>query len=279
MPDSSTKRRAALALLASALAAVGLGALASTGGARIDATPDRSSEVRRAATRFARAITDNPRDVERAVFSALPPRGNPAAVSTTRFAGFPISGRGFGILSNGNAVRANARNDAPDTTTANLGPIIRGARDVVILRIYLRVPRGANCLSFRFRFLSEEFPEFVNDIFNDAFIAELDSSTWDASGPSDPTITAPNNFAVDANGRPIRVNAVGDTSVRRSRAKGTTFDGGTRRLRASTRVTPGRHSLYLSIFDQGDRGFDSAVLVDRLTLDRQGSCRSGVVAD
>ena len=50
----------------------------------------------------------------------------------------------------------------------------------------------------RFKFLSEEFPEFVNDVYNDAFIAELDESSWDASGKQDPTITAPNNFASDA---------------------------------------------------------------------------------
>jgi len=49
----------------------------------------------------------------------------------------------------------------------------RCARDVTIWRIRVKVPKGANCLSFRFEFLSEEFPEFVGSEYNDAFIAEL----------------------------------------------------------------------------------------------------------
>jgi hypothetical protein len=147
------------------------------------------------------------------------------------------------------------------------------------MRLDLQVPKGANCLSFRFRFLSEEFPEFVDDIFNDAFIAELDRSTWDASSKQDPTVTAPRNFAADAAGRPIRVNSIGNTSVAASRAEGTTYDAATRLLRASTRVTPGRHHLYFSIFDQGDRIYDSAVFIDKLVAARRSSCRSGAVAD
>gem|GEM_PF-2858525 len=35
--------------------------------------------------------------------------------------------------------------------------------------------------------------------------------------------------------------------------------------------------LYLSIFDQGDRQFDSAVFVDRLTVRHAAHCASGVV--
>ncbi len=68
------------------------------------------------------------------------------------------------------------------------GPSIRGARDVVIMRIDLRVPKGHDCLSFDFRFLSEEFPEFVNDDFNDAFIAELGTSNWSTGTKEDPKI-------------------------------------------------------------------------------------------
>jgi hypothetical protein len=126
---------------------------------------------------------------------AVPPSSKPAAVSTTRLAGFPTNGGSFGILSTGNARRADDPNNAPDTGSEARGPAIRGARDVTIMRIDLNVPRGANCLSFDFRFLSEEFPEFVQDIFNDAFIAELGISDWDASGKEDPTITAARNFA------------------------------------------------------------------------------------
>ena len=71
---------------------------------------------------------------------------------------------------------------------------------MTVLAIPINVPAGANCLSFDFRFLSEEYPDFIDSQFNDAFIAELDSSTWVSSGP---VITGlENDFALDANGRP-----------------------------------------------------------------------------
>ena len=213
------------------------------------------------------------------MFSAVPPSGKADAVSTTALAGFPRKGPSFAILTTGHADYAALPNTSPKTGAEAGGPAIRGARDVTIMRIDLRIPAGANCLSFRFRFLSEEFPEFVHSSFNDAFIAELDRSTWDASSKTNPTITAPHNFATDTKGNPIRVNAVGDASVMRFRAKGTTYDGATRLLRASTRITPGRHHLYLSIFDQGDRSYDSVVFLDQLVVGQRQACRTGVRAD
>jgi hypothetical protein len=251
-----------------------LGCAATAAQAAIRPIPKRT-----AAMPLARATFDKPNLISRSFFSLAPPLGNPAAVSTTKLAGFPRKGSSYAILASGNARFADDKNKSASRSAANLGPLVRGARDVVIWRTDFRVPRGANCLSLRFRFLSEEFPEFVKDIYNDAFIAELDDSNWDASGSADPTITAPNNFAVDSAGRPIRVNAVGDTSMSAAEAKGTTYDGATRLLRASTRVTPGSHTLYLSVFDQGDRQFDSAVFVDRVVVSKSGSCATGVVLD
>ncbi len=230
------------------------------------------------ATPVAKAMARDPKLVRRAVFSALPPSSKPVAVSTTPLAGFPTHGKSFAILTTGNARRADDPNNAGDTGSESRGPSIRGARDVVIMRVDLNVPKGANCLSYDFRFLSEEFPEFVKDIYNDAFISELGISNWDASGKEDPVITAPNNFAKDTKGNPIRVNAVGDATVTAGQAKGTTYDGATRRLRASTRVKPGLRRLYLSIFDQGDRMYDSAVFLDNLRTSKASSCQTGVRA-
>jgi len=102
---------------------------------------------------------------------------------------------------------------------------------------------------------------------------------WSAADPVDPTITATQNFAVDSQKRPIRVYAVGDTSLSKAEAKGKTYDGATKLLRASSLIQPGSRTLYLSIFDQGDRGFDSTVFVDSLTLTRNGTCQTGVVID
>ena len=67
--------------------------------------------------------------------------------------------------------------------------------------------------------------------------------------------------------------------MRRAYAKGTTFDGATRLLRASTPITPGSQRLYLSIFDQGDRIYDSAVFLDNLRANRRTPCKSGLAVD
>ena len=214
-----------------------------------------------------------------AAFAARPPYGRVAGRSTKRLAGFPLAGRSFLILGNGNVLRADNRNTRPDSSTNAGGPAIRGARDVTIFRINLQVPSTANCLSIRFRFLTEEYPEFVEQQFNDAFIAELDETTWDTNTTGSPRIDAPRNFAFDSRGNLISVNGTGDTTMSASEARGTTYDGATRILRASTRITPGKHRLYLSIFDQGDRQYDSAVFVDRLTLSRRATCRSGAVVE
>ena len=148
------------------------------------------------------------------------------------------------------------------------------------MRIALRVPKGANCLSFHFRFLSEEFPEFVDDIYNDAFIAELDRSTWTARHHGGPG---------DRRARQLRRRLGRQPDPRQQRrrlqrrwprrASGTTYDGATRLLRASTRVTPGQHKLYLSIFDQGDRIYDSAVFLDNLLVGRRSKCRTGAIVN
>jgi hypothetical protein len=49
-------------------------------------------------------------------------------------------------------------------------------------------------------------------------------------------------------------------------AAGTTYDGATALLTAATPVSPGAHTLYLSIFDQGDTAWDSAAFVDNLRI-------------
>ena len=150
-------------------------------------------------------------------------------------------------------------------------------RDVTILKVDVKVPNGANCLSVDFRFFSEEFPEYVGKSVNDAFVAELDTSTWTTAGN---VITAPNNFAFDPTGQVVSINSTGVTSVAAANSAGTTYDAATTLLRASTPTTPGNHSLYLSIFDQGDTIFDSAVFVDRLAATKTpaGQCKAGAAA-
>ena len=210
-------------------------------------------------------------------FITIPPEGRPAGFSDKKLANFPRRGSHFAILSTGNTLFAPKPNMSEATSFNNHGPTFRGARDLVMLRVKFTVPKGNNCLFFNFKFLSDEFPEFVDENYNDAFIAELDESTWD-SPRADPTIDyTPANFAEDADGNRISVNAVNDLAVARKHARGTTYDAATQILRASTPVTRGEHTLFLSIFDQGDRQYDSTVFVDGLRFARQSSCNSGVV--
>lgn len=258
------RRRSVAAVIGAAMV---LGAPA---GAQAAITPTTS------ALAVARAIADRPSEVAGAAFETAPPRSG-TAISTTRLGQFPSSGPSFAILSTGDPRNASAPNSSPGTGTQLLNTA-RGVNDVTVLRIDLNVPAAARCLSVRFRYYSEEFPEFTGDFFNDAFIVELDRSTWNVSGTA-PGVSAIDNFAFDVQGRPITVNSIGPTSAAAARSADTTYDAGTRRLRASVPITPGRHSLYLSIFDQGDDIFDSSAFVDRLTLDQLNPCTRGAVVD
>lgn len=242
----------------------------------------RVSRSNQGATHLARAIFENHnKRLVRAKFVATPAGNGPVAISRKNLSGFPRRGGAFAILSTGCARLADNPDQNGSTGCRDGGVRVRGARDVTIWRIRLRVPKGANCLSFRFKFLSEEFPEYVGTGFNDAFIAELrkpgQAPTWTASDRRDPAIEAPANFATTRDGNLISVNATRNARVTRGAARGTTYDAATGKLRASTRVRPGPRLLYLSIFDQGDRQWDSAVFIDRLVLRKAKKCHSGVV--
>ena len=255
-------------------AALGVGMLAASAAPAVGViTPTRDAST------VARAIADDPRLVVGAEFTQIPPAGFPAAVATTPLGQFPTSGNSYAILATGDARAASRPNTDGATGGDAVGAPFRGARDVTTLRVDVDVPPGQACLTFGFRFLSEEFPEWVGSEFNDAFIAELDSNTWDASGPARPRISAPANFAFDTLGNPVSINGLGEAAVIPSEAIGTTYDAATRRLRAAVPVTPGRHSVYFTIFDQGDRNYDSAVFLDRLQVSNLTPCVRGVAAD
>ena len=205
---------------------------------------------------------------------------NTAAVFDSALGALPTHGTTFGVLSSGDAASVNIPGSF--ASTAYGGGNVRGNtdRDVTILRIDLSVPTGRNCLSFDFQFLSEEFPNFVGSDVNDAFVAELDTSSWTTV---DSAINAPNNFAFGPDGQVISINSTGLAGMAAANGAGTSFDGGdneggaTQLLRASTPITAGAHSVFFSIFDQGDMIYDSAVFLDNLVLGTSspGGCQSG----
>ncbi len=213
----------------------------------------------------------------------IPPVASPTpvAVVSSPLAGFPTSGSSFGILSSGDALLADDANDTSGSGADNEGG--GGGHgtsfyDLVTLKLDISVPLAANCLALDFRFLSEEFPEYVGSSVNDGFVAELDTSDFTAVEANNNEVVAPRNFAFDESGKAISINTAGFAE---GAAAGTTYDGATPLLRALTPVTPGAHSVFLSVFDQGDSILDSAVFIDnvRVFTVPAASCQSGATDD
>ena len=224
---------------------------------------------------LAKAMTSDPALVLSASYLSRPSIAA-TAVSTDAFGSMPTNGDSFAVLSTGRAADILAPNDSGGSGTNFGGGNYSGDTDldVTVLRIDLAVPVGTNCLTLDFRFYSEEYPEYIGTIYNDAFIAELGDSTWTTAGS---LISAPANFAFDPQGQEISINASGVTSMTQEAAYGTTFDGATPLLSAGVKVDPGQQALYLSIFDQGDHILDSAVILDNLTARNDSDCLSGAV--
>jgi CSLREA domain-containing protein len=226
---------------------------------------------------LAQAIASDTSVITGATLTA-PPSGTPNAIRTAPLKGYPTNGGSYGIMTSGDATLA----DQPDAGASadDGGPNVRGNSDfdVSILKIDLNVPSGANCLTFDFRFFSTEYPTYVGSSFNDAFIAELDTSDWTTAGS---VITANHNFAFDPSHDVISINSTGATAMSAANATGTGYGGGTDPLHASSVITSGAHSLYLSIFDQGDHVLDTAVLLDNLRLSTRdaAACASGASSD
>jgi hypothetical protein len=250
-------------MLATAVAAACVGgpAAATAGAATIDTVANSDA----GALSLAQSMFQNSALITGAHFVAHPGDG-PNAVVTGALSYFPQNGTTFGLMTTGDAQSADDPNTSDRTTGSNNGAPVRGNtdQDVVILRVDFTAPANTNCLSVgSFAFYSEEYPEYVGTEYNDAFIAELDTSDWTTSGS---TISAPHNFAFDPNGDVISINSTGATSMSAANAAGTTYDGATALLQAATQVTPGTHSLYLSIFDQGDQAWDSATMIDNIVI-------------
>jgi hypothetical protein len=248
-------------LFGAMVAVTALLATAGTAIAVITPTPRNAA----GATAIANSIVADSDTVTGASYDAVPPSGSPNGTSNSSLTGFPTNGSTFGILTTGSVALADDPNNSGSSGLNNGGGNVRGNsdQDVTILKINVVVPAGNNCLGVDFRFLSEEFPEFVGAGVSDSFVAELDTSNWTTTGGGNPP-TAPNNFAFDENGDPISINSTGSTGMSASQASGTTYDGATGLLSANEQVTPGAHTLYLSIFDQGDGVYDSAVFLDNL---------------
>jgi hypothetical protein len=146
----------------------------------------------------------------------------------------------------------------------------------VQLQLQLDRPAGATCLTFDFRFFSEEFPEFVGSQFYDTFSAEIIDTDLKFQNGS---IVTPYNFAYGPEGNAISVNTV----LGVTHDEETTFDGSTPLLQA---VTPAELNdaedvlVTLTIQDVGDSIYDSAVALDNFRWSSTPTCTPGAsIAD
>lgn len=209
-----------------------------------------------------------------ASFDARPTLGNPTGYASGEIAGFGVSD--YAVLSTGNVDDITDQTELGSTNLSGTAPAGRGTtvRDATILRVnFTTTDASANCVLFDFKFLSKEVPRNVGSAYNDAFLAQLDSSSWNTTDASE--VNAPGNFGYDPGWGLTSVNSTGRYMSAAS-AVGTVFDASvttgdgngaaTGKLTALKSITPGAgaHSLYLSLFDQVSAGGDSAVLIDTL---------------
>ncbi len=216
------------------------------------------------------------------------PNMNQAGIadSASGLPSFPRNGTTFLVLSTGDALQADQPDQGGDFPSVGYGggevetpPRGPGAQDVTTFQATFNgLAESASCLSFDYRFLSEEYPDFLDSDFNDAFIAELDTTSWTTSGAAGAVITGlQNDFALDPNGNPVTIKSTGPTSMSPAEAAGTPYGGSTAPLHAQVAVPIGAtpHTLFLSIFDQGDDIFDTAVFVDNVSLVASANCPRG----
>lgn len=206
---------------------------------------------------------------------------------------FPSQGRTFTILSTGLAGQAG---DLDQNNEEELGIgvpfddvsfILDGLdnsanQDLVQLTLVLKPPSGKTSLSFDFAFYSEEFPDYIGNVYNDVFVAELAADPFSSElEVVDTQITAPKNIALDPQHDLISVNAAfGFDPQNPNPDTGTTYDGTSGLLRATGCLPAERPTgnvvLVLSITDVGDSQLDSAVFLDNFQWGNPDDCRSGV---
>jgi hypothetical protein len=159
------------------------------------------------------------------------------------------------------------------------------AFDSVNLKARIRVPTNAFSFSYKFKFYTAEYPEFICQKFNDFFVVLLDSS-WvpnPKANPPELPLPADKNIAFDAQKNAVSVNngffevcypfKTGDCPGGTLDLEGTGMGGwgtnykdggGTEWLTNDAPVVPGETiELQFIIWDAGDHNVDSLVLLDK----------------
>lgn len=192
-----------------------------------------------------------------------------AGISNAALSYFPTAGNTFAILSSGQAASASTANNSGSLSYTLNGLNNEQGNDLTQLTLKLNVPANKNCLSLDFAFFSEEYPEFVGSIYNDAYTAEYGLTDLSIVNSE---LVAPWNFAFDAAGNIISVNTV----VGMKSNTGTTYDGGTPLLQAKHLAHPNTTiTIVFSVQDLGDSIYDSAIFLDNFRWLNDPQCLAG----
>lgn len=184
-----------------------------------------------------------------------------ALATVTGSKGFvaPLEGNSFLVISSGNAQPdeypvgwLGTAGDSLSVYTQNptgTGPLGGSASDVATLSLRLRVPDWAKSLSFDFQFLSEEYPDSVNQQYSDYFVCLLDGT----------------NIVFDPDGNIMNLNnSFLNSSVN---PEGAVFNATTGWLTTETAVTGGTAiALDFIVGDVGNETLDSAIFLDNLSF-------------
>jgi Ca-activated chloride channel family protein len=130
--------------------------------------------------------------------------------------------------------------------------------DLHQIKLQLKAPHNARSFSFDFNFFSAEYPDYVNQDFNDSFYAILEAPSTNKGRTT--------NIAFDADNASIEVdNNYFQKPFHPIPNTGTGFDyhGSTGWLRTSWPIKGGElFTLTFSIHDEGDAIYDSLVVLD-----------------
>jgi hypothetical protein len=139
-----------------------------------------------------------------------------------------------------------------------------GAFDYAELRLTGSVPNGASGLEYHLAFFSTEYPAYYQTVYNDMYIAWLESELWTG------------NISFDEMGNPISLNAgfldykdapnqFDCPNCMAPELEGTVMEthAGTKWLTTTAGVVPGEDiTLIWAIFDLSDEVLDSVVILD-----------------
>jgi hypothetical protein len=182
-------------------------------------------------------------------------------VFTSELGEFPIEKSSFAAISTGQAASASLSNSSKSLSYVLSGLNNSRGDDLVQLTVTLTVPAGARFWSVDWKFLSEEYPEYVGSPYNDAFFIETPGT---AIVINQNVATSQNNVALDPFGSRVSINTTGATGMTAANADYTTYDGATSIVTTIGEIPVGASQITIvfSVTDLGDSIYDTTVFLD-----------------